>query len=672
MIRRMALENRGAVSTRASQPTQVKEVMALVKCTDAEVLRQEGCRAIRNWGDIYATSIPLSRLSSLSQRSEVKRIEAGHTCEICVDTTAILLGVSDVRQGFEGVPGLTGKGVVMGIQDVGFDLTHPTFYSRDLKEYRIKAFWDMLDADSLESKLYVGRDYTSQDAILHKAVATDGCKQTHGVHTAGIAAGSGYDSPYMGMAPEADLCLVNNAVSSDVEFINEDLEYKYTATTDMLGFQYIFDYAERVGKPCVISFSEGSHEDLYGDAQLLYEVLERMTGPGRIIVASAGNSSVNKTYLHKPQGINALSSFIYSNSPGAYYTLRHSDMTTIDVHFSLKSNPGEPVLSRSVTTEQIVAQEDSIWTDTLYVGEEEYLLFLASYPSCYNPDEWATELYIQCLTQPTMGIGYDQHARLTLSGISEDVECFASGGLFMNLSAYPEYNTAVSTHNINFPAAAPCVIAVGGTAYRTGATNYLGAWKSYDMGDDGRRWAYSSVGPTMQGLVKPDVMAPACNIISAYSSYYIESNPHASDVKWDVSHFTFHGREYAWNCNSGTSMSSPVAGGIVALWLQLCPTLTPADVMEVIQATSRRYDPSLTYPNNDYGWGEIDARAGVQYIKEHFDCTNSLSPDELQSSSNRLQTKATFDLCGRKANNKNLPGLYLVKYQDGRVKKILR
>ena len=33
----------------------------------------------------------------------------------------------------------------MGLMDVGFDLTHPTFYNQvSRSEYRIKAFWDQL------------------------------------------------------------------------------------------------------------------------------------------------------------------------------------------------------------------------------------------------------------------------------------------------------------------------------------------------------------------------------------------------------------------------------------------------------------------------------------------------------------------------------------------------
>ena len=63
-----------------------------------------------------------------------------------------------------------------------------------------------------------------------------------------------------------------------------------------------------------------------------------------------------------------------------------------------------------------------------------------------------------------------------------------------------------------------------------------------------------------------------------------------------------------------SSMSAPAVAGIVALWLQAKPDLTPEEVIDVLAHTSRHYDPSLTYPNNEYGYGEIDAYKGLLYI----------------------------------------------------------
>ena len=58
-------------------------------------------------------------------------------------------------------------------------------------------------------------------------------------------------------------------------------------------------------------------------------------------------------------------------------------------------------------------------------------------------------------------------------------------------------------------------------------------------------------------------------------------------------------------------MSCPVVAGIVALWLQANPTLTGDDVMEVLKRTCQHPDKEMAYPNNYYGYGEIDGYAGL-------------------------------------------------------------
>jgi hypothetical protein len=115
----------------------------------------------------------------------------------------------------------------------------------------------------------------------------------------------------------------------------------------------------------------------------------------------------------------------------------------------------------------------------------------------------------------------------------------------------------------------------------------------------------------MDGRTKPDVVAPGNYVVSSYNSYFLEHNPTEDDLKWDVSRFDFNGRTYAWHAAMGTSMACPVVAGVIALWLQAKPDLTPEDVMDVIRRTSRQPDPALTYPNNYYGYGEIDAYRGL-------------------------------------------------------------
>lgn len=61
-------------------------------------------------------------------------------------------------------------------------------------------------------------------------------------------------------------------------------------------------------------------------------------------------------------------------------------------------------------------------------------------------------------------------------------------------------------------------------------------------------------------------------------------------------------------------MSAPVVTGIIALWLQANPKLTPQQCLDVFSRSCRHYDSSLTYPNNLYGFGEIDAYEGIRMM----------------------------------------------------------
>ena len=58
-------------------------------------------------------------------------------------------------------------------------------------------------------------------------------------------------------------------------------------------------------------------------------------------------------------------------------------------------------------------------------------------------------------------------------------------------------------------------------------------------------------------------------------------------------------------------MSTPAVAGAIALWLQANPTLTRDDIIGVLERTSRHPEEQLTYPNNHYGYGEIDAYRGL-------------------------------------------------------------
>ena len=578
---------------------------------DASALERHGCRVLARYGALCVAEIPLPSLPSLSLDRRVLRIEAGRSATAMMDTTARVVGALPVQQGVDLPQGYTGKGVVVGVQDIGFDLTCPNFWTADMASYRIKAFWDQLSTDTLGATLPAGRDYTTRDALLALQHSRDGLDQTHGTHTLGIAAGSGAEgngvvSPYRGIAYDADLCLVANATTDNAALISPQDYYKYTYALDALGFKYIFDYADRVGKPCVINFSEGSYMDFRGDDALYYEMLDSLTGPGHILVASAGNEGYRVSHIYKPAGGTASINCQRGQSASFVATSKAKDNFTLDVRLTR----GGALLHKSIPLSAVLAAPDSTLTDSIVGDGLRDIITATAYRSSFDPTDIVCDWQVAGDTA-TRAADSNWTLTLALSGEPE-VDLFPSQGTFY----HDDWSVSDSDHayGVLSPGSAPVVVSVGMTGYRTLVRSYTGeAYRPspFDV-EHGERNLFSSVGPTYDGRVKPDVMAPGQNIISSYSSF-ISWGHH---VPQTVRLYEYDGREYAWNADMGTSMSSPVVAGVIALWLQACPTLTPADCFDIFSKTCTRFDPALDYPNNDYGYGQIDAQAGMRLVQE--------------------------------------------------------
>ena len=92
---------------------------------------------------------------------------------------------------------------------------------------------------------------------------------------------------------------------------------------------------------------------------------------------------------------------------------------------------------------------------------------------------------------------------------------------------------------------------------------------------------FSSRGPTADGRIKPDVVAPGAGITSvAYGT---------TDQYAGV---------------DGTSAATPMAAGLVALLLEARPMLTAQELQDLLRETSSQAGA----PDNDYGYGLLDGR----------------------------------------------------------------
>ena len=118
---------------------------AFIEKTDGAVLAlfRSHCTILADFGDIVIADVPLSRVGNIASDSRIKRIEAEQGNVLNSDSMALHTDAVPIYEG-TGLPqAYTGKDVVVGLMDVGFDNAHRDFYDSDMNP-RVKRMWEVL------------------------------------------------------------------------------------------------------------------------------------------------------------------------------------------------------------------------------------------------------------------------------------------------------------------------------------------------------------------------------------------------------------------------------------------------------------------------------------------------------------------------------------------------
>lgn len=190
--------------------------------------------------------------------------------------------------------------------------------------------------------------------------------------------------------------------------------------------------------------------------------------------------------------------------------------------------------------------------------------------------EWADSIGVDVTSTSLSYLGYDppypSYTWMDMDGnttlITNGADYAAYIGIVVVNSAGNEgYN---SSHNtLGAPADGDSVITVGA------------------VNSSGSRSSFSSVGPTTDGRIKPDIMALGSGDVVASPS-----------------------NDHNYTTASGTSFSCPLSAGVAALILCVNPNLTPMQVIEAMRNTASQ----SSNPDNLYGWGILNALAAVNYF----------------------------------------------------------
>jgi hypothetical protein len=543
-------------------------------------LEAAGARVRTSHGGISTAHVPIGSVDQVASLASVTSIRGAVTLEPELDQSARLTEVSLQRGPGPDFAGINGEGVMVGMVDSGIYFDHGDFKDPSGKT-RVVAIWDQAFGFGTPPLEYgYGTLWSAADIDSGICTETDG--NGHGTGVMGVAAGDGsqygggYPFVHVGMAPKADIAVVKSDLTD-------------TGLID--GVQWLFDLAKGRGQPIVVDVSIGTQAGSHDGTDPAEGLLSQMSGPGCIVVKSAGNDRSSgrhaETYVTPEQG-----GTIDFNVPfmGGQYRF-----ISIEGYYTSGSNLTVMLIPPGGLSPIVVpyGTRDAVWpgvdTGAGYVYLENGLA------QAVNGDP---EVYIEInayyFDRP---IGLWQVRFSSSSDVPAQVDVWRTsiGG------DQPIFNKGQSNRMlISEPGNAERVITVGAWISREQWTGCNGVTSDFFSTPAGSLALFSSPGPTRDGRMKPDLSAPGSAILTTISFDQIRSCPSPPDETRygddDLNHIA------DW----GTSLSAPHVAGAVALLLQRFGWLTPEEVKEYLFTHARTDGFTGIAWNPDWGWGKLD------------------------------------------------------------------
>lgn len=572
----------------------------------SEAIQNFGGRIRMRSADFYSIELPSSKVEAFVKENLIEKLEfstaPGKTLN---DSMRINNNIDSLQFFSRRFPSShTGKGVIMGIIDSGIDFSHPDFKD-STGNTRILYIWDQTVATNpsrAPQPYNYGVEWDSTD--INSGICTHEDPPTnfgHGTMVAGAAAGNALATgKYKGAAPASDLIVV----ASDFDRVNW-LQSVAEAV------DYIFKKADQLGRACVINISAGTYAGSHDGQDIAAQIIDQLikNKNGRAVVAAAGNAGQSQFHLgyDVSQDTN-FTWFDYENSlfgTGAIFFKLYADTADFNhVSFGFGADQVQSAydLRGHTAFRRIQANLNQLYLDTIRNAQAVQLATIKTYAQ-ENNGVYSMEVAIfPDSTQynyrfSTTGTGrFDIWSSFDLMGSSDIV-----GSNLPSISQYPAMAFYKSPDSLkSMVSSFTCLPSVLTVANYTNRSSYPSINGITNMGvTAGEISPNSSLGPTRNGGLKPDIAAPGDIMISpgklSLIQQLISSEP--SKISADSMHMR----------NGGTSMAAPGVAGILALYLEKCPTASYLEMKNALINNARKDSFSPSNFSFKWGYGKADA-----------------------------------------------------------------
>lgn len=504
---------------------------------------------------------------------------------------------------------LTGAGTLVIMIDRGIDYHHPAFLKPD-GTTRLAYVFDMINGDDGNS---YGVGQILDAAAINTDLMTDGpplSNDNHGHGTActGIIAGNGAGSngsdDFNGVAPEATIIsikLVQDGFPAGGGSPGET--GFFDASYIPIALQFARDKIAELGLPSVTLLNIGS----------IGGPTDGTSTAGRALADFAADHAFVCGVGDDGGALNVTRGNINSVGQDPTVDIRIDKITdgNLDVDFWYSADDRFEARLILPDGEELVPGVPTNSERTTETSGDITMWHNGSDQDFYGSTGNRREVFIR------IGSGRGVF-RLRLRGITVNDGSFigtmnparvGTGNGFLDFSS--------NQGSINDYSASPGVISPGDYVFAPTFMSVNGNTYGGGMGAPGQIWDGSSLGPTQDGRLGIDFAAPGEVLFGPYStdSFYgrFETNRVA-------------GGNNLYGIQNAVSAAAPLTTGIIALMLEMDPTLTPAEVLTVLQTTARSDNFTGATPNNSFGHGKIDAKAAIDEVNRIVSINDPRAP----------------------------------------------